>query len=148
MGDNSEKVKKMVLSEEAAKDQLEILLDYYDIDKNDIEIEQGPEALQTLMNGLVRAIRKGRLEISLGEESKMVVTQNLKFPPGDAKEIIYGIVGQKAKMAMDRVKSSREQERKCAFMSSLAGLAPGGVDKFVAVDMGTMDRLATLFSMV
>ena len=148
MGGVAAKTAVIVISEEAAKDQLGVLLDYYDIDKNDIEIEQGPEALQTLMNGLVRAIRKGRLEISVGGENKLIVVQHLKFPPGDVTEIPYGIVGQKAKMAMDRVKASKEQERKCAFMSSLAGLAPGGVDKFVAVDMGTMDRLATLFSMV
>ena len=138
----------IVISEEAASDQLELLLEYYDIDKNDIEIEQGPEALQTLMNGLVRAISKGRLEISLGAEGKLVVVQHLKYAPGDATTIEYCIVGQKAKMAMDRVKASREQERKCAFMSSLAGLPAGGVDKLVSVDMGTMDRLATLFSMV
>ena len=71
----------VVVSEEVAKDQLDLLLNYYDIDKNDIEIEQGPEALQTLMNGLVRAIQKGRLEISLDGEAKLLVTQRLVFPP-------------------------------------------------------------------
>lgn len=138
----------VVVSEEVAKDQLDLLLDYYDIDKNDIEIEQGPEALQTLMNGLVRAIQKGRLEISLDGEAKLLVKQRLVFPPGEVSEIDYGVVGQKAKMAMDRVKESNGQERMCTFMGCLSGVGVKGMSGLVATDMGTMNRLSTLFSMV
>lgn len=135
------------LSQEAATDQLDLLLDYYDIDKDDIEIEEGPEAMQTLLNGLVRAIRKGRLEIK--EEGRdLIVHQHLKFPPGEITILEYGVVGQKARMAMDKIKDSRAQERMCAFMSSLAGLPPSALVKLNGVDMGTMTRLATVFSMV
>jgi len=140
--------KKQLLSEESAKEQLEILMEYYDIDKNDIEIEEGPEAVQTLMNGLVRAIRKGRLEITVDSDNKLVVTQHLQHPPGDITDINYNIVGQKARLAMDRVKSTKEQERMCAFMGSLSGLGSTGIGSLLAADMGTMNRLATLFSMV
>lgn len=144
----SRATKDMVVSDEVATDQLALLLDYYDIDKNDIEIEQGPEALQTLMNGLKRAIRGGRLEISRDDEGKLTVTQKLEFPPGDIKEISYGIVGGKAKMAMDRIKESNGQERMCAFMGSLSGIGGKGMSGLIATDMGTMSRLAAVFSMV
>ncbi len=140
--------KKRLISEESAKEQLEALMEYYDIDKDDIEIEEGPEAVQTLMNGLVRAIRKGRLEIKLDSDQKLVVTQHLKHPPGDIADVDYSVVGQKARLAMDRVKSTKEQERMCAFMGSLSGLGSTGIGSLVAADMGTMNRLATLFSMV
>ncbi len=140
--------KKQLISEESASEQLEILMEYYDIDKNDIEIEEGPEAVQTLMNGLVRAIRKGRLEIKVDSDHKLLVTQHLQHPPGDIDSINYSVVGQKARLAMDRVKSTKEQERMCAFMGSLSGFGLQGVSGLIGADMGTMNRLATLFSMV
>ncbi len=140
--------KKLLISKEMAAEQLEVLMEYYDIDKDDIEIEEGTEAVQTLMNGLVRAIRKGRLEIKVDADNKLVVTQHLQHPPGDIDSINYNIVGQKARLAMDRVKSTKEQERMCAFMGSLSGFGSQGVSGLVAADMGTMSRLATLFSMV
>jgi hypothetical protein len=142
------KKEKTLISEDSAAEQLEILMDYYDIDKNDLENEEGPEAVQTLMNGLVRAIRNGRLEIKVDSDQKLIVTQHLKHPPGDIETIDYNIVGQKARLAMDRVKSTKEQERMCAFMGSLSGLGVQGVSSLVGKDMGTMNRLATLFSMV
>ena len=144
----AEKKEKVLISEDSAIEQLEILMEYYDIDKNDIEIEEGAEAVQTLMNGLVRAIRKGRLEIKVDSDLKLIVTQHLKHPPGDIDIVNYSIVGQKARLAMDRVKSTKEQERMCAFMGSLSGLGVQGVSGLVGADMGTMNRLATLFSMV
>ena len=100
------------------------------------------------MNGLARAIRKGRLEIKVDSDNKLVVTQHLQHPPGDITDINYNIVGQKARLAMDRVKSTKEQERMCAFMGSLSGLGSTGIGSLVAADMGSMNRLATLFSMV
>ncbi len=143
-----ENKKVLVISDESAKEQLEILMDYYDIDKNDIEIEEGPEAVQTLMNGLIRAIRKGRLEIKVDSDAKLLVIQHLQHAPGDIDVVEYSVVGQKARLAMDRVKSTKEQERMCAFMGSLSGLGVQGVSGLVGADMGTMNRLATLFSMV
>ena len=143
-----ENKKVLVISEESAKEQLETLMDFYDIDKDDIEIEEGPEAVQTLMNGLIRAIRKGRLEIKVDSDSLLLVTQHLQHAPGDIKTVEYSVVGQKARLAMDRVKSTKEQERMCAFMGSLSGLGVQGVSSLVGADMGTMNRLATLFSMV
>ena len=140
--------KKQLISKESAKEQLEILMEYYDIDKNDLENEEGPEAVQTLMNGLIRAIKNGRLEIKVDSDQKLIVTQHLQHPPGDITDINYNIVGQKARLAMDRVKSTKEQERMCAFMGSLSGLGSTGIGSLVATDMGTMNRLATLFSMV
>ena len=139
---------KVLISEDSAIEQLDILMEFYDIDKNDIEIEEGVEAVQTLMNGLVRAIRKGRLEIKLDSDGKLLVTQHLKHPPGDIADVDYSVVGQKARLAMDRVKSTKEQERMCAFMGSLSGMGVQGVSGLVGADMGTMNRLATLFSMV
>lgn len=138
---------EFVCSEEIAKDNLDELLDYYDINKDDIEIEEGPEAMQTLLNGLVRAIRKGRLKIEINE-GDLTVVQSLKFPPGDISEITYGVVNQKARMEMDKIKDNKAQERMLAFMASLSGCTSKVLVGFKGVDMGTMNRLATVFSMV
>ena len=143
-----ENKKVLLISEESANEQLETLMNFYDIDKDDIEIEEGPEAVQTLINGLIRAIRKGRLEIKTDSDSQLLVTQHLQHAPGDVSTIEYKVVGQIARLAMDRVKSTKEQERMCAFMGSLSGLGVQGISSLVGADMGTMNRLATLFSMV
>lgn len=148
MSEKKETKKVVAISKESAEKQLILLMNYYDIDKDDIEIEQGPEAVQTLMNGLNRAIRNKRLEIAVNSESQLVVTQHLKNAPGDIDIINYGIVSQKSRLAMDRVKGTKEQERMCAFMGSLSGLGQAGISNLISVDMGTMNRLATLFSMV
>lgn len=138
---------EFVCSKEVARDNLDELLEYYDIHKEDLAIEQGPESMQTLLNGLVRSIRKGRLKIEM-DGSDLKVIQSLQFPPGEIKELTYGVVTQAARMEMDKINGNKEQERMVAFMASLSGATDKVISKLKAVDMGTMNRLATVFSMV
>lgn len=138
---------EMVCSKEVATDNLDELLEYYDIHKEDLAIEEGPAAMQTLLNGLVRSIMNGRLKVVI-KEGDLEIIQSLKFPPGEIKELTYGVVTQSARLEMDKINGSKEQERMVAFMASLSGSTSKVISKLKGVDMGTMNRLATVFSMV
>ena len=138
---------KYKFSEEVAKDQMQEFMDYYDIDKDDIVVDQGPEALDTIYNRLVRAIRTGNLEITFSGEGISVI-QHLKFPPGDVSKIEYGELTGKNKLAMDKINDGKGVERIHALMASLSGLPGEAMAKLKGSDLSIMERLATLFMVV
>ena len=57
------KEKEYKLSEDSAREQIQKLMDSYDIDENDLVVDQGPEAIKTILNRLVRAVRTGQIEV-------------------------------------------------------------------------------------
>ena len=120
-------------------------LDYYDIDQEDIVIEQGAVAIETILNRLIRAVRKGHLEIQDGGAK---VVQHLKFPMGDVTQIIYGELSQKNKFAMDGIPEKKPIARMNALMGSLAGVPGNALMSLKGVDLSVMERLATLFMVV
>lgn len=139
------KMSESKISLEVAKDQMQEFLDYYDIDQDDIVVEQGPEAIETILNRLVRAIQKGHLEI---QDNGTKVIQNLKFPMGDVTQITYGVLTQKNKYAMEGISDKKPIARMNALMGSLAGVPGNAFMNLKGVDLSVMERLATLFMVV
>ena len=136
------------VSEESAEKQMQDLLDYYEIEAHHITTEHGQDAIQTINNRLVAAIQKGRLEIGSDDEGRIQITQHLKHPPGDSPTIIYGEVTAKAKLATDGLGETKNAGRVHAFMGSLSGLGPGAIGKLRGVDMGVMEKLFLVFSII
>lgn len=64
------KFDKDLIQQEPAEKIFNDLLEYYDIDFNDIEIDQGEEGALTVKNKLVRALRRGRMETNIHEDAK------------------------------------------------------------------------------
>ena len=135
------------VSLEVAKDQMQEFLDYYDIDQDDIVVEQGPEAVKTIMNRLIRAIRSGNLEIRINDGSLSVI-QRLRNPPGDILEITYKEIGGEAKRAMDAVPETKPALRMQTFMGYLSGLNADAIKKLKGADYSIVERLAILFMVV
>lgn len=135
------------ISIESAKKQMDLFLDYYDMDQNDIAVDQGPEAIETILNRLIRAISVGLLEVQLSE-GNLKVTQYLKFPMGEITKIDYSEFGQKAKYAADGISNNKPTQKMHALMASLAGVSSDAFIKLKAVDSSIMERLATLFMVV
>lgn len=75
-----EEKKKREISEESARKTFSEILEYYDIDYQDIVSDRGKEGAETLQNKLVRAIMKGRIETNQSEdlEKGFQIIQNLK----------------------------------------------------------------------
>jgi hypothetical protein len=132
------------ISKEVAEQQIESWLEYFGLDFNDIVIEDGKEAAETLMNTLVRAIMRGELEINVEDELR--VTQHLKFPTENSEDITYLDKVAKARIAMGDSKNSNQ--RMYSFMAALAGVPHTDLMKLKGPDSTVFNRLATVFSMV
>lgn len=133
---------KRQLSEESAREQMQKLLDSYDIDGNDLEIENGPEWVATVINRLVRAIRAGNVEVLDNGE----VRHNLVAPPGELTTITYRRMNGLAMKARDKAKENFQKD--CAFMGSLGNVPESAMAKLDAVDISIFQRLAQLFMVV
>ncbi|MEE9499602.1 MAG: hypothetical protein V3V24_09715 [Nitrospinaceae bacterium] len=145
-GNDSGDGSKSIISEEVAKEQFASFLEYFDIDFNDIEIEDGVEAAKTMKNTLVRAIERGALEISTGEE--LVIRQVLSRPIGEITVITYTDKVAKARLAMDHESPKKTQARIYAFMAALSDMPTSQLMKLKGADLSVFDRLTAIFSMV
>lgn len=141
----SDSKSKITISKQSAADQMKIFLDFYDIDQNDIVIEQGPEAIETILNRLIRAISTGNIEI---QDNGAKVVQHLKKPIGELSTITYGELSATNKMAMDGLAANKNNAKVLALMGSLAGVPGSALMNIKGVDLSIMERLFTLFMVV
>ncbi|MCK4536836.1 MAG: hypothetical protein KAT93_07475 [Desulfuromonadales bacterium] len=135
------------ISIEVAEGQIQTLLDYYGIEKTDIEIEDGAEAVQTMYNTLTRAISRGVLEIS-NESGELTVTHRLVNPVDDTTEIVYTDKVGHARIAMDSISSKKAQSRQNQFMATLGDIPAPVIMKLRGFDSTVFSRLSVVFSMV
>jgi hypothetical protein len=141
----SEETKKAIInkiSEESARKSMQSLMDSYDIDQKDLVIEQGPEAVETIINRLVRAIRTGQVEIL----ENGAVKHNLKSPAGDVTAITYRRLNGIAMKERDKAKHAFEKD--CALMGSLGNVPASTMSKLDPIDISIFQRLAALFMVV
>ncbi len=131
------------ISEDVADDQFKSLLDYFDMQFSDIEIEDGENTALTMKNFLVRSIRRGRHSIET--ESGLKITHKLDSETDQTTEIVYTDKFSKAKIAMRKASGD---EAEAAFMSALSGVPAVEFSKLKGADITTFSRLATVFSMV
>ena len=134
------------ISEEVADEQFDSFLDYFDIEFNDIEVEDGAEAARTMKNALIRAIRRGALEISV--EGEFSIKQNLTHPIGEIDIITYTDKVAKARLAMDHQSPKKIQARMYAFMAALSDTPPSQLMKMQGKDLKVYGCLTAIFSMV
>ena len=134
------------ISDEVAEEQFESFLDYYRINFNDIEIEDGAEAARTMKNALVRAIQEGLLEVTAGDD--LVIKQNLIKPIGEIDSITYTDKVAKARLAMDHESPKKTQARMLAFMAALSGVPVSVLLQLKGADYTIFGRIMAIFSMV
>lgn len=138
--------KENKISEESARSQLNVFMDYYGLSVADIEIEDGVEAVNTLINGLVRAIREGNLDIT-DDEKGFRVRQVLVKPLEGLTELVYQDKIANAKIAMDSA-GKKVQLRVYTFLAALTGADVGQITQLKGRDVTTLNRISVLFSMV
>jgi hypothetical protein len=137
---------ELTISEESAKAQIDLLIDYYDIDMNDFEGLEETEKAEVVMVGILkkleRAIRRGRLEIT-DTDGEPIIRQLLRSKYGSGKtEIVYKPVTGQAKVAMGRKKENDQTGRIYALLGSLSGdgestfLGLKGADLVLAENLG------------
>ena len=138
------------ISKEVAEAQIESFLDYYGIDKADIELEDGVEAVQTMFNTLSRAIRRGVLEIV--DDGELEITHRLVRPVTVKESVVANItyldrVG-KAKISMDTVGGKKNQSKQNQFMSVMGDIPISVLINLKGFDATVYSRLSLVFSLV
>lgn len=129
------------LSQDTADAAVVELLAYYEIDGDDLPQEQKALA-PALFAKLSRYYRLGLLE-NVREAGALKVKQHLQDPPGDVRELVYGVMTGKAKLATDGFRDTERYARLHALMGSLCETPM--LDKLRGADMSAMECLTTVF---
>jgi hypothetical protein len=133
------------ISEGEAFKQMGDFMDYYDINVNDIVISEGPDAIETILNRLIRGIRSGMLEIKLDAKAGIIIEQHLKYSP-EPTTLRYSKLVARHKKAMGGSKD--DEVRMIKFVAAITSIPEAEIGKLVGPDMSIMSRLATLFMVV
>jgi hypothetical protein len=135
------------LSEEAAENQFDLFLDFYDIDIPSIGHKDLKAGLETSKLKIIRAIRKGRLEIT-ENDTGVIVVQHITDREGNGDTITYGVVAGKHKVAMKDKADTDNYGKIYALMGSLSGLGETAIQKLQGVDSGIVECLGGFYLQV
>jgi hypothetical protein len=133
-----------LLSEEAATEQLMVVLKHYSIDIEAQPDRRSQKALEAVCNRLVRAYRAGSLE-NVRDGNALKIKQHLRIPPGEVKELVWDRMTAKAKLATDGFPEDDRYARAYALAASLTGLPVGAIEKLEGADLSTAEDLGVLF---
>lgn len=135
-------MKDFKISAEVARDQLDLFLEYYEIDSDDIP-EKQIEAVEASKNRVIKAIRKGKLEVT-DNDGCVKFVQHLKTE----KTIIYGEISGQSKIAMKSKLEADYYGRIYALVGSLTGVGETGILKLKGADMSLAECIGALFLQV
>jgi len=136
------------ISFEVAKNQLNILLDYYEINPEEETKEETKESLEQAIAQVEKAIRKGRVTIRETEEG-LEVSQKLKKPLGEADTIKYKELCGAAKVEMEKnCKINHNYKKIYALCAAMSSLPETFFHKIRGVDMSTAESLGLIFLLV
>lgn len=131
---------KYILAKQAAKNELEKMLDYYEIDIDEIEDKELKKAIQQGYARLVKAVRLGRLEIKLEDGIQIIQTLRDK-----SEKITYREINGTAKTEMAGKQADDYYGKSYALMGSLSGLGEGAIKKLKSVDLSLAEVLGLIF---
>lgn len=150
MGEQSEQdLPEREISKAVANDQIQKLLEYYRIKLENIELEDGPAAVQTLVNDLNDACADKLLEVQDHPNGRGIqVVQNLQYPVGKVEKLVFGGKIATAKIAMDTAGKNKMHTKMFVFMASLSRVQVATLMELEGGDITIFDRLTQIFSMV
>ncbi len=142
------------ISKENAEAQLQLLLDYYLIDVEDVQKSDEfykrkddlEEAKKTSCDRLLKYIQHGLIEITT--ENGLTVTQRLRTPIGEMDRITYGIISGKDQREMRHAKDDNDHVGKIFCLMGALGKVPGGANtiaKMSGPDIGALQCLGMIF---
>ena len=128
------------IGKEAAREQLDMLYDYYEIDFDELPKELGT-ALKATDFKLLKSVRIGRVEISMDEQNVIKVVQNIR----NGDPLIYREIDGQAKVAMGGKDEKDHYGKAYALMGSLCGLGETAIIKLKSHDLSVVECLGTVF---
>jgi plasmid stabilization system protein ParE len=128
------------LSAETAQAEIKKMLDYYEIEIDEIEDADLKRAIKQGYDRLIKAVRLGRLEIKT--EGGLSVVQLLR---DGSETITYREIDGTAKSAMAGKKPDDSYGKAYALMGSLSGLGEVAIKKLKGVDLSLTEVLGLIF---
>lgn len=131
---------EMVISKESAEKEYDKITEYYEIDREDMAADQ-IEALDELKKIIVKAMMKGRVEITENSEGEFRIKQILKNK--EKTEVFYKEIDGKAKVEMEKISMSSPITRCYILLGYLSGLGTGAIHKFKGKDATIAEAIGT-----
>lgn len=129
------------LSEESAFEQYKKLIDYYDIDPSVVL----PTQINMLKNVLVKAIRRGALEIEVNENGIEIKQHITKPPKGLSTPLVYQEVTGRAKQIVSQLgESASTYDQMVTFVAFLTKEEKSLLPDLVSKDHKVMEMMGTL----
>ncbi len=135
-----EKDPKYKLSRESAKEILNKMMEYYEIEIDEIEDEKLKAAIQGSYDRAINSIRRGRLQVKI-ENGEIKVTQTTR--KGGVFE--YREIDGESKTVMDAYPGDAIYKRAYALLGSLSGNGETAFKKMKGVDLSLAEVLGLLF---
>lgn len=126
-------------SKETAKNEIKKMLDYYEIEIEEIEDEKLRTAIENSYKRLIKAVMKGRLRINLNDGIEIIQKTRI------GEEIKYREINGKAKSAMAGKKEDDFYGKAYALMGSLSGLGESAISSLKGVDLSLVEVLGLIF---
>lgn len=137
----NEEDSKYILSKDAAEKVVNSIVDYYEIDIDEIEDKEQKKFIKANYDRLIKAARLGRLEVKL--EKGIEVIQN--FRDKSIEPIVYKEIDGNAKSATAGKETTDFYGRIYAVMGSLSGIGETGIKKMKGVDLSLCEVLGAIF---
>lgn len=134
-----------VISEETATEQIDALIEYYDIDVKSMP-ENLQRAIESSLQKIKRSVMAGQLEIDISDEM-IKITQTLTRPPkGFAGPLVYKEVTGQAKIGIKD--DSGDYGKMYNFLGALTGEGIGVIQRLRGRDLSLAEALGALFLQV
>jgi formylmethanofuran dehydrogenase subunit A len=125
-----------LLTEEDARKQLDGFLAHYDFDPAEIDDSALKGTVESAIKGLVKQIRRGRLELNPDGTAKQTLE--------DGSILTYAELGAQAKKAM-RGDNTDLYGKMYSLVGSLTGVGETGILKIKGIDMSIVENIALVF---
>jgi Glu-tRNA(Gln) amidotransferase subunit E-like FAD-binding protein len=131
---------KYTLAKELAENELQKMLDYYEIDIDEIEDKELKKAIKAGYDRLIKAVRLERLQVIT--ENGIKIIQTLK---SNKSTVEYREIDGKSKMAMAGKDEKDYYGKSYALMGSLSGLGENAISNMKGVDLSLVETLGMIF---
>lgn len=129
------------LSKEVAWDHINIFLDYYDIDLDDIDDKEQKRAVELSIKKLIKPIQEGLLVIKEKDGSIQVIQRMKKTD----SVLTYAEISGKHKVMMGKDSDDNGFKRMYTLVASLTSMDYEKIENLKGIDSRIVEGLASLF---
>ena len=132
---------KYKLGEKAAKEVLKKMLDFYEIEIDEIEDKDIRKAVKSGHNRLIKAIRLERLKVEYPDGTIKII----QYTRLNNQEIVYREIDGKAKVAMASKEEKDYYGKSYALMGALSDWGEQAIVSLKGVDSSLVEVLGMIF---